>query len=42
MTISNSDSEGDWLEEQVADPFSLRKTMHYENEELGLAIQDCI
>lgn len=39
---SNSDSEGDWLEEQVADPFSNLENSAIENEELGLAIQDCI
>tara|TARA_R110002167_G_scaffold123455_2_gene302429 strand:- start:1156 stop:1716 length:561 start_codon:yes stop_codon:yes gene_type:complete len=36
------DSEGDWLEEQVADPFSLSENDNIENEELGLAIQNCI
>lgn len=39
---ANADSEGDWLEEQVADPFSLAENTDIENEELGLAIQDCI
>jgi RNA polymerase sigma-70 factor (ECF subfamily) len=39
---ANADSEGDWLEEQVADPFSLSENTGIENEELGLAIQDCI
>lgn len=39
---SNSDSEGDWLEEQVADPFSKLENDTLENEELGLAIQECI
>ncbi len=38
----NSDSEGDWLEEQVADPFSTLENDAIENEELGLAIQECI
>jgi RNA polymerase sigma-70 factor (TIGR02943 family) len=38
----NADSEGDWLEEQVADPFSLGENTEIENEELGLAIQECI
>jgi len=38
----NSDSEGDWLEEQVADPYSTIETNRLENEELGLAIQECI
>ena len=39
---SSSDSEGDWLEEQVADPFSKLENSQMENEELGMAIQDCI
>lgn len=39
---SNSDSEGDWLEEQVADPQSVLENDAIENEELGLAIQECI
>ena len=39
---SNIDSDGDWLEEQVADPFSLLENDEIENEELGLAIQNCI
>ena len=39
---SSSDSEGDWLEEQVADPFSTLENSAIENEELGLAIQACI
>ncbi|WP_299432242.1 sigma-70 family RNA polymerase sigma factor [uncultured Maribacter sp.] len=39
---SNSDSEGDWLEEQVADPFSTMNNNVLENEELGEAIQLCI
>ena len=38
----NSESEGDWLEEQVADPFSKQENSVLENEELGLAIQECI
>lgn len=39
---SGNDSDGDWLEEQVADPFSSFENDAIENEELGLAIQDCI
>lgn len=39
---SSSDSEGDWLEEQVADPFSTMGSSTLENHELGLAIQECI
>ena len=39
---AGSDSDGDWLEEQVADPFSMQENDAVENEELGLAIQSCI
>ena len=39
---SNTDSDGDWLEEQVADPFSLKENDNIENEELGFAILNCI
>ncbi len=39
---ASSDSDGDWLEEQVADPGSLKENDALENEELGLAIQSCI
>ena len=39
---SQSDQDGDWLEEQAADPDSLLENDRIENEELGLAIQDCI
>lgn len=39
---SHNDSEGDWIEEQVADPISVLENDTIENEELGLAIQDCI
>lgn len=37
-----SESEGDWLEEQVADPYSRDGDDALENEELGQAIQECI
>jgi RNA polymerase sigma-70 factor (ECF subfamily) len=41
--ISSDDgNDGDWLEERVADPFSKGGDDTLENEELGLAIQDCI
>ena len=39
---SDSESDGDWLEEQVADPESILENDSIENEELGLAIQECI
>ncbi|NER10479.1 RNA polymerase sigma-70 factor, ECF subfamily [Muriicola jejuensis] len=37
-----SDADGDWLEEQVADPYSIRENDFLENEELGMALQECI
>lgn len=39
---SHDDSEGDWLEEKVADPNGNLADGSMENEELGLAIQACI
>ena len=39
---TDQDTEGDWLEEQVADPTSILENDFIENEELGLAIQECI
>ena len=39
---SDSESEGDWLEERVADPFDKTAEDTLENNELGLAIHDCI
>ncbi|QLG47273.1 sigma-70 family RNA polymerase sigma factor [Costertonia aggregata] len=39
---SSSDSDGDWMEERVADPFSTLENSPIENEELGMAIQECI
>ncbi|GMN10971.1 hypothetical protein MTsPCn9_27170 [Croceitalea sp. MTPC9] len=39
---SDDENEGDWLEERVADPFSKGGDDTLENEELGLAIQDCL
>ena len=39
---THTDAQGDWLEEQVADPFSSFETDAIENEELGLAIHSCI
>lgn len=37
-----SDSQGDWLEEQVADPFGSFENDAIENQELGRAIYSCI
>ncbi len=39
---SQTDAEGDWLEERIADPNSNFEQDAMENEELGLAIQHCI
>jgi len=39
---SNSDEEGDWLQEKVADPYGKAGDETIENQELGLAIHDCI
>ncbi|MBT8303246.1 MAG: sigma-70 family RNA polymerase sigma factor [Bacteroidia bacterium] len=39
---SDAESEGDWLEERVADPFDKTAEDNLENSELGLAIHDCI
>lgn len=42
MSYKDSNEEGRWLEEQVADPFSKNENDRMENEELGVAIQECI
>jgi len=42
MSYSNEDSEGDWLEERVSDPFDKTAEDSMINEELGLAILDCL
>lgn len=39
---SDSETEGDWLEERVADPFDKTAEDTLENSELGDAIYDCI
>jgi RNA polymerase sigma-70 factor (TIGR02943 family) len=39
---SQTDAEGDWIEERIADPNSNFENDALENEELGLAIQNCI
>ena len=39
---TDSPAEGDWLEEQVADPFNRDGDNILENEELGIAIQGCL
>lgn len=43
MSYSNdSDAEGDWLEERIADPFDKTAEDKLENTELGDAIYDCL
>ncbi|MDB9755209.1 sigma-70 family RNA polymerase sigma factor [Winogradskyella sp.] len=43
MSYSNdTDSEGDWLEERVADPFDKTAEDTLENSELGEAIHNCL
>jgi RNA polymerase sigma-70 factor (ECF subfamily) len=42
MSYSSDESEGDWLEEQVSDPFEKNAEDTLENEELGIAIFDCL
>ena len=39
---SADEDEGDWLEERVADPFNKSGEDAMENEELGMAIHECI
>ena len=39
---SDSETEGDWLEERVADPFDKTAEDTLENEELGNAIYNCL
>lgn len=43
MSFSSSDdNEGDWLEQRVADPFDGNAEDAMQNEELGIAIQECL
>ena len=42
INYSDSESEGDWLEERVADPFDKNAEADIENSELGLAIHNCL
>ncbi len=39
---SETENESNWLEEQVADTFSNNAEKHIENNELNLAIYDCL
>jgi RNA polymerase sigma-70 factor (ECF subfamily) len=38
----DSESEGDWLEERVADPYDKTAEDNMQNEELGAAILNCL
>ncbi len=42
IKYSDEDSEGDWLEERVKDPYDKTAEDTLENEELGLAILSCL
>ncbi|WP_298248008.1 sigma-70 family RNA polymerase sigma factor [uncultured Christiangramia sp.] len=42
INYTGEDSEGEWLEEQVADQFDRTAEDEMENNELGLAILDCL
>ena len=42
ISYHNPDSEGDWLEENAADPFDKTAEDQIENEELRLAILECL
>ena len=42
MFYNDADSEGDWLEERVSDPFDKTAEDQMENEELGMAIFGCL
>jgi RNA polymerase sigma-70 factor (ECF subfamily) len=42
ITYNDEESEGDWLEERVRDPFDKTAEDKIENEELGLAILNCL
>ena len=42
INYNDSVNDGDWLEEQVADPFDKTAEDEIENEELGTAIMNCL
>lgn len=42
MNYSDDENEGDWLEERVADPFDKTAEDTLENEELSVAIHNCL
>ncbi|WP_203258077.1 sigma-70 family RNA polymerase sigma factor [Hyunsoonleella ulvae] len=42
INYNDADSEGDWLEERVADPFDKTAEDNLQNNELGDAIHNCL
>jgi RNA polymerase sigma-70 factor (ECF subfamily) len=42
ISYNYDESEGDWLEEQVSDPFEKNAEDSLENKELGIAIFNCL
>lgn len=42
VTYSDGESEGDWLEERISDPYDKTAEDTMENEELGMAIFGCL
>ncbi len=42
INYNDSESEGDWLEERVADPYDKTAEDNIQNNELGSAIQNCL
>ena len=42
ISYNSEESEGDWMEEQVSDPYDRNAEDTMENEELGLAIFGCL
>jgi len=42
INYKDGESEGDWLEERIADPFDKNAESVIENQELGLAIHNCL
>jgi RNA polymerase sigma-70 factor (ECF subfamily) len=42
VNYSDEDGEGEWLEEKVKDPFDKTAEDNMENEELGMAILNCM
>ena len=42
ITYNSDESEGEWLEEQVSDPFEKNAEDSLENKELGVAIFNCL